>query len=68
MGLSVTALGIYGLSVGKEVSNLVSLGMPTMLLITGIAVLLVSALGLYAAAQESPTLLKTVLSTTAPIL
>lgn len=56
----MTALGIYGLSVGKEVSNLVSLGMPTMVLIIGLAVVLVSALGLYAAAQESPGMLRAV--------
>lgn len=52
------ALGIYGLSVGKEVSNLVSLGMPTMVLIVGIAVMLVSGLGLYAASSEHPGMLR----------
>jgi len=57
-GISVTALGIYGLSMGKEVSNLVSLGMPTMVLIVGIIVILVSGLGLYAAASEKPGLLR----------
>lgn len=51
-------MGIYGLSIGREVSNLVSLGMPTMVLIVGIAVMLISALGLYAGAQESPSLLR----------
>jgi hypothetical protein len=54
----VTALGIYGLSVGKEVSNLVSLGMPTLVLIVGMAVVIVSGLGLYAAFSESPGLLR----------
>jgi hypothetical protein len=61
VGISVTALGIYGLSVGKEVHHLVSLGMPTMVLITGIAVMLVSGLGLYSAAVEAPGLLRFVL-------
>jgi hypothetical protein len=60
------SLGIYGLSVGKEVSHLVSLGMPTLILIVGIAVMLVSGLGLYSAASESSGLLRFVLSWISP--
>lgn len=37
---------------------MVSLGMPTVVLLLGIFVMLVSALGLYAAASESPGLLR----------
>jgi len=58
----VTALGIYALSVGKEVHHLVSLGMPTMVLIVGFAVILVSGLGIYSAMMENPTMLRLVRS------
>ena len=57
-GIAVMSLGIYGLSVGQEVSHLVSLGMPSMVLIVGLAVMLISALGLYAAVTESSNLLR----------
>lgn len=52
------SLGIYGLSAGQEVSHLVSLGMPAMVLIVGLAVMIISALGIYAATSESSGLLQ----------
>lgn len=56
VGIALSSAGIYGLSVVNEAaSQVISLWIPTMILLLGLAVSLVSLLGMYTAFNESST-------------
>lgn len=60
MGAGVLTLGIWGMNVGREVSHLVSLTTPTLVMLLGVVLVLVSLWGIWSAINEDATLLKIV--------
>lgn len=60
VGVLVLTLGLYGMNVGSQVSHLVSLTMPTLVMLLGVFLVLISAWGVYAAITEDPLLMQIV--------
>jgi energy-converting hydrogenase Eha subunit A len=60
VGALVLTLGIWGMNVGSQVSHLVSLSTPTLVMILGVVILLLSLWGMYAAVNEDPLLMQIV--------
>lgn len=58
-GLAATASGIFSLSVGHSIGgSMAPLGSPALLLLSGLAITVVSALGMCAATLQSPAVLR----------
>lgn len=60
LGVALAATGVYGLALGSQVSHLVSLWLPVLIMLLGLSVVLVSVLGLYSAFTESIGMFRTV--------
>lgn len=60
IGTVVLTLGLWGMNVGSQVSHIVSLTTPTLIMLLGVTTILVSLFGIYAAAEEDPLLLQLV--------
>lgn len=60
VGALVLTLGLYGMNVGSQVSHLVSLTTPTLVMILGVLVALIALWGIYAAVSEDPLLMQLV--------
>lgn len=60
IGSGVLTLGVWGMNVGRQVSHLVPLTTPTLVMLLGLVLVLVSLWGIWSAVNEDATLLKIV--------
>ena len=60
VGALVLTLGLWGMNVGSQVSHLVSLTTPTLVMLLGVITILVALWGIYAAVNEDPLLMQIV--------
>ena len=59
LGMAVLAVGIYGTAVGSQLTHLVSITAPILVLVLGGLLVLASVLGLYATFMENTKMLRT---------
>ncbi len=57
-GASVMTLGIWGMNLGSEISRLIPLKTPSLVMVLGIILVLVSLWGIWTAVNEDPVLMR----------
>lgn len=58
VGASVMTLGIWGMNLGSEISHLIPLKTPSLVMVLGIILVLVSLWGIWTAVNEDPVLMR----------